>query len=302
MAAFHPLRPWRPRVAIDVGTAFIRVAATGEGIEILAGNATAEPLLRQGVIANPASVAALLRPCLGRVKKWGMLGPRVLAGVPTDARDAERAALCDALRAAGAVEVELVPEPRAAALGAGVDLSSPYAQMIVDVGEGVTDCAIFRAGRILAARALRIGCADLREQIRRGICDSHGIRADSAAIEHLLMTVGLDDESQDPPTLEVCRSARDAAAPLVLPRAEVCTLLAPVAEKILATVADFLRGVPHEPGCEIIESGILLTGGGAMLPGMARRLSQATAIPVRIAPNPLDAVILGLRAMAAAAA
>lgn len=251
MADFHPLRPWRPRVAIDVGTAFIRVATSGEGIETLVGDASAQPLLRRGVVANPEAVSALLRPCLGRFKKWGMLGPRVLAGVPTDARDGERESLCRALRAAGAAEVELVPEPRAAALGAGVDLSCPYAQMIVDVGEGVTDCAILRAGRILAARALRIGCADLREQIRQGVSPRHGNGADPAA-----------------------------------------------AEKILATVADFLRGVPHEPGCEIIESGILLTGGGALLPGMAQRLAEATSIPVRTPPNPIDAVILGLRAMA----
>ncbi|WP_305042825.1 rod shape-determining protein [Geoalkalibacter sp.] len=299
MASFHPLRAWRPRVAIDVGTAFIRVATDGEGIETLVG---AGALLRQGVVADPEGVSALLRPCLDKLNRWGILGPRVLVGVPTDARDEERAALCRALRAAGAAEVELVPEPRAAALGAGVDLSSPYAQMIVDVGEGVTDCAIFRAGRILAARALRIGCADLREQLRRGILETHGVRVDSATAERILIAVGLDDDNTSPATLDFCPSALDAAALLTLARTELVAMLAPVAEKILATIADFLRGLPHEPGCEIIESGILLTGGGAMLPGMARRLSEATAIPVRTAPNPLAAVILGLHAMVAASA
>ncbi|MDO3377223.1 rod shape-determining protein [Geoalkalibacter halelectricus] len=300
MEDFHPLRSWRPRVAVDVGTAYIRVARLGAGVEIHPLAAAPAPPLRQGVVADPVAVAAFLRPGLERARRWGMLGPRVLVGAPTDAREDERALLHQALRAAGAAEVEIVPEPCAAALGAGVDLSSPYAQMIVDVGEGVTDCAILRCGEIVATSTLRVGCADLREQVRLGLLDMGHKSLQAADPGRILTSLGVSEDAEGAAAMRVVPADVDAGAPVHISAALVRALVAPVVARIVGTVADFLRGAPPEPGCEIIESGIFLTGGGALVPGLAGLLAEATAVPIHSPPHPLDAVILGLRRMAAA--
>ncbi|KIH78134.1 hypothetical protein GFER_06070 [Geoalkalibacter ferrihydriticus DSM 17813] len=203
------------------------------------------------------------------------------------------------MRAAGASEVEIIPEPRAAALGAAVDISSHYAQMIVDVGEGVTDCAILRTGGILVSSAARIGCADLREQLRQGFLASERINITSAEAARILMRVGVDgsDGVDEPVTINGSRS--DVAAPVrvVVTQAAIWAMLEPVVGRMVATAADFLHSAPHDLGCEIIESGIVLTGGGSLVPGMGKRLAAATAIEVKTPPDALGVVLLGLRAM-----
>ncbi|MBE0596810.1 MAG: rod shape-determining protein, partial [Desulfuromonadales bacterium] len=125
---------WRCRVAIDVGTAFCRVAAESCGIVTFPTTMSANPPLRRGVVVEKDRLVELIRPWLRKAKGLGLFGPMVLAGAPTDVQFSERKALTMALQQAGAARVQIVPEPLAAALGAGLDISSPYAQMIVDIG------------------------------------------------------------------------------------------------------------------------------------------------------------------------
>lgn len=268
---------WRHKVAIDIGTAFIRVAAKGWGIVTIPVRRAAKPPVRCGVVDDPYEVANLLRPLLSRAKRLGV-GPRVVVGAPSDATGNERDALVTAMRASGADDIEIIPEPQAAAIGAGVDVGSKYAHMIVDMGEGVTDCAIIGAGRILYSRAVRIGCGTLRESVQAGYRQRWGIDLTQSEAEQLLEEIGIGREP---------RAATKAIHEFVEP---------PVVE-ILATINDQLRAIPHDLGCEIIESGIVLTGGGALLPGMNERLSAATAINVRMPESPLDVVIKGIMCM-----
>lgn len=289
---------WRRPVAVDLGTAFIRVAADRFGVVTIPTTAAPRSPLRGGVVDDPQAVAALLRPALAGNRRLGVLGPRVVVGAPTDARSSERQALETALKAAGAGAVEIVPEPQAAAVGAGLDLSSPYAQMLVDVGEGVTDCAILREGRILASHACRVGCGNLRTSVQERIRQCWDLSLSPAEAERLVAAAGVGTAAPASATpIRIGRDGHGCRAALTIRTATVQSLLEPTVETILAAAITLLRRIPHALGCEIIESGIVLTGGGALLPGLRERLAAATSIHVTSPGNPLDTVVIGLQRM-----
>ena len=143
-------------MALDLGTAFVRLATEKPGAAAISKALTPGTLIREGVIADNRAAANLLRPNLNRARRIGLPKPRIFAGFPTIATRKVRTALSTALHMAAAVTVVIVPEPRAAAIGAGLVLSSPYAQMIMDVGDGATDCTVIRAGEIVASQPKRI--------------------------------------------------------------------------------------------------------------------------------------------------
>lgn len=293
--------PWRRDVAIDLGTAFIRVAMKNLGIVTIPVGMAAKPLLRCGVVADPYEVANILRPLLSKVKKMG-IGPRVVVGTPSDTKAAERKALLIAMRASGADDIEIIPEAQAAAIGAGMDIGSPYAHMIVDIGEGVTDCAIIRAGEILYSRAVRIGCSTLRESVQAGYRQRWGIDLPHSEAEQFLEKAGIGRDFclTDDRTTE--RQTGKKTYTSIVCSTTVHTLVEPYIAEIIATINDQLRTIPDDLGCEVIESGIVLTGGGALLPGMRERLSVATAINVVVPPSPLEVVIRGMLRMQDSAA
>src|SRR5262249_7266062 len=181
-----------PDIAIDLGTANTRLYALGRGmiadepsivrmsletgrVEAVGrcavrlryrnGNASSVSPLRAGVIEDVDAAASLLKPLMWRARRLGLMRPRALACAPTDASEKERAALIEVTRRAGASYVAIAPEPLAAAIGAGLDISSPYAQMVVDIGDGVTDIAVIRSGTLVATSAVRKACSDLHSAI-----------------------------------------------------------------------------------------------------------------------------------------
>jgi rod shape-determining protein MreB len=256
---------WRPAVAIDLGTAWTRLADASARLRVDAPTvATERSALRSGVIVDPEAAVAVLAPLLGQVRRGVGGGVRVLAGVPSDASPVERAAREAALRASGAVAAALVPEPLAAAIGAGIDVGGPYAALVVDVGEGVTDCALVGEGRVLAAGAARIGCADFR----RAVAAERGV--DLEAAERML-------------------------------RVEGVAVIAPLADAALAPVLALLAELSAHRACEVIETGITLTGGGAMIPGLGRRLTEKTAVETRTVARAHECVVRGVAAMLPAA-
>lgn len=247
-------------IAVDLGTAGIRVhGAADRGARVFACDG--HGALVGGVISNHEAVIAMLRPLLRRVRGWAMRRPRVLACVPTDADATERAAVVECVRRAGARAVRLVPEPLAAAVGAGVDVGSPYATLVLDLGEGVTDAAVVADGAIVASHARRGGCAELRAG---GVAD--GIATTPEDAETRLRHGGI-----------ACIGARIDA------QLDVATAL--------------LAAVPSRLACEVLENGIVLTGGGALFPGVEERLRSRTGLTVRRADDPLAAVVRGAAAM-----
>lgn len=249
---------WSPAVAVDLGTAWTRLASATTRVRIEApSRAEGRVPLRAGVVVDPDAAVALLTPLLARMRRFAGRRPRILVGLPSDADADERAAAVSALRASGAAAVALVPEPLAAAVGAGLDAGAVYATLVVDVGEGVTDAALVAEGRVLASAAVRIGCTDLRAA--RG----YGLIATS-----------------DAPRTERPMAILDAA---------------------LEAACALVRDLPARRACEVIESGITMTGGGATVPGLAARLAERTGIVVRVAPAPSACVVDGITAMLPAA-
>ncbi len=290
-----PLRfPRRCTVAIDLGTAFLRIAPERFGVVTMPMANTAGAPMRGGVVADPLTVAEMLRPVLSKFWRLGILGPRVLVGAPTDLREKERATLVGALSASGANSIEIIPEPQASAVGAGLDLSSPYAQMVVDVGEGVTDCAIIREGKIVTSHASRVGCSTLRERVRRTVLQKWGLCLTPEEAEKIVQA----GVSASPRMTAVPLSTANSETLIIRPE-EVREVLEPIIEEILAVSTTLLQNAPHALGCEIIESGIVLTGGGALLPGLRKRLARATDIHVTIPNDPLGTVVTGLQKMGA---
>lgn len=281
------------KIAIDLGTAFIRVATKGlDPVTIPTWNAPRPPL-RDGVVIDPYETANILRPFLSRAKRFGF-APGVVVGIPAETGFRERKALHVAMCAAGADDVEIVFESQAAAIGAGLELGSSYAQMIIDIGEGVTDCAIIRGGQILHSTTIRIGCGTLREQIQAGYRWRWGIELSRSEAESFLEEAGVGGVS----TLSGAnRSAavtdETSEREWIHPEA-IHAFVDYCVEGIIESVNEQLCNIPHNMGCEVIETGIVLTGGGALLPGMRERLNLATSINVTVPQYPLDAVIRGI--------
>ena len=278
MSIFH-FGHWRQHVALDVGTATTRIATgISQPIEKPSRIGTKKALLN-GVVVDGETTLEILKPLLDRTRIFGIVRPCVLACAPSDAGKEERQLLIDSIMKAGAASFSVIPEPLAAAIGAGMDVSSHYAQMVVDIGEGVTDCAIIRSSKIRATCAIRVGCSEMRRAIVTAAKELECADVSDSYGDTLMQTCGLT------------RSVDHAGSVMV------AAALQPVLEELVETVDSFLRDLPHDLGCEIIESGICLTGGGALIPGVREYFEQRTGINITIAPNPRAAVVEGARAI-----
>jgi rod shape-determining protein MreB len=310
-------------LAIDLGTANTRLFATGQGlvaeepslvsIQAMTGRVAAIgreavqltlegqeilPLapLHSGVIADVEAASLLLRHLLERTHRLGILKPRALVCAPTDAQEDEKALLIEATRRAGASAVAVVPEPLAAAIGAGLEVFSPYAQMLVDIGDGVTDIAVIRSGELTMTSAVRTACSDLHRAISRQVAVGHGVQlspqeaerltcragqlVDGAREEKIFLTQGIDLGTGEPVSLGVSAE-------------EILASVEPIIETILTAIVKTFDALPVETSCEVIENGIWVTGGGALLPRLTRRLAETTSLDVRLAEDPLRSVIFG---------
>lgn len=275
IAMFH-CTYWRQHIALDVGTATTRIAAGQSPLIEQPSVVGLKRALRDGVVVDSEAAANILEPLLDRVHRFGILKPCVLACAPSDARQEERQSLTDSIIKAGAASVVIIPEPLAAAIGSGLDVSSPYAQMIIDIGEGVTDCAIIQSSKIYATCAIRVGC----DRMRRAIVTTalqYGCTINDLYADTLMRTTGLAH------SIDHIDSVLATSA------------LQPVIAEIADTIDSFLRDLPHDVGCEVIESGICLTGGGALIPGVREYFEQRTGINITIATDPLASVVEGAR-------
>jgi rod shape-determining protein MreB len=183
----------------------------------------------------------------------------------------------------------VVPEPLAAAVGAGIDIGCKYAKFLIDFGDGVTDCAVIRDGQIVASLAERVGCGDLRRGVQSFARRSAGIELAENEAERILRKIGLTRVGE-----EFCRgTVGGQVAQVYLPVAGLHAELRPVLERMLAPMNALLRDIPATIGAEVIEDGIFLTGGGALLPGMRDAVAATSAIDTRVVPDPLGSVIFG---------
>lgn len=287
-----------PDLAIDLGTATTRLCTARSAIAEVPSampDVCSSPV-RAGVVVDSEQAANLLAPLIHATRRRGRLRPRALVCTPTDASALERAALIEAIHGAGATEVMLACEPLAAAIGAGLDIASERARVLVDIGEGVTDMAVISAGAIVSTHATRVGCADLADALRRWAREATGVEVSRPAAAAFFRQ--WDFLTAPPPDRRYWLHCQDNAdRRLALMAAGVTAATAGVVEHIVSEIAHFLHDLPPELSCEVIENGLCLTGGGALLPGLATRIALHTSLDVNVPPDPLHAVIHGARQM-----
>lgn len=274
-------------IAVDIGTATMRAATSKSRPSEQRSVSRNTPALAQGVVADPDATIEVLGPLLRSLQPSRHSRPRVLACAPTDATAFERASLKDCILHAGASNVLVVPEPLAAAVGAKIDIAAKYSKLVIDFGEGVTDCALIHRGKVVHSSAVRIGCANLRRSIQDWAQESLEVAISRDDADRFLRRFGV----------MAVRDTLDETMALGASANLLRGALAAPVTAMLDTVKTMLRDLPASFGAEVIEDGIFMTGGGALLPGMDTLVERATGIHTTVTPQPLASVIHGARAM-----
>ena len=295
-------------IGIDLGTANLLVTLKGKGIvlnepsvvaidkntgEILATGYEAKEMLgrtpetikavrplRDGVIADFTATELMLKNIIKKVCRQNNVGkPRILVGVPSGITEVEERAVEEAVMQAGAKEVYLIEEPMAAAIGANLDVSEPSGNIIVDIGGGTTEVAVVSLGGIVISHSLRIAGDELDEDITNYIKREFNLAIGDTTAEEIKKQIGCALPLMTEMTMDV--TGRDLNTGL--PRNII----------ISSTVKATLEKTPPELASDIMEKGIVLAGGGALIKNLDKLLSERTGMPVYVAEDPLDCVVKG---------
>lgn len=313
-----------PELGIDLGTANIVVFLRGKGIvlrepsvvaistknkKVLAvgeearlmlgrtpGHIIAVRPLSDGVIADYTTTEKMLEYLIAKVcGRRRLLKPRVLVCVPSGVTSVERRAVIQAAREAGAGEAYTIEEPMAAAIGAGLPISMPGGNMVVDIGGGTTDVAVISLEGIVISRSVRIGGNKMDEIISRYIRAQYNLMIGERTAEEIKIKVGSAYPLE--PELEMEVRGRDLIAGLpktiTVTSEEIREALQEPINAIVERVRSVLEETPPELAADIIERGITLTGGGALLRGIDKLLESVTNIRVQVADDPLSCVAIG---------
>lgn len=262
------------------------------------GSITAIRPLKDGVIADYEATEMMLkyfiRKCTTKATIFG-INPRVVICIPCRVTAMERRAVEDAVRNSGAREVVIIDEPLAAALGAGLDIYRPRGSMIVDIGGGTAEVAVMSLGGIVVSRSLRVGGNKLDEAIAAYVKKKYCMVIGEKTAEELKIKIG----SLSPAIKELSMETRGRDVNTGLPVSNIITskevreALTEPAHAIVDCVRQVLEDTPPELAADILESGITLSGGGALIRGMAQMISGKTGVIVKVAEHPLDCVALG---------
>ena len=285
-------------VAIDKTTKTVR--AVGEEARLMLGrtpgNIVAIRPLSDGVIADYTTTEKMLEHLIQKVcGRRGLFRPRVLVCVPSGVTSVERRAVTQAAEAAGAGEVATIEETMAAAIGAGLPISTPGGNMVVDIGGGTTDIAVISLGGIVISKSLRIAGNKIDEVIVRHMKNAYNLMIGDRTAEEIKIKIGSAFPLE--PELRMQVRGRDLVAGLPktveITSEEIREALGETLAQVVDKVKAVLEQTPPELSSDIIERGITLTGGGALLRGLDRLLMLATGIPVYVAEDPLSCVAIG---------
>ncbi|MFC4401533.1 rod-share determining protein MreBH [Gracilibacillus xinjiangensis] len=254
--------------------------------------------LKNGVIADFDSTTQMLTAFLKKVgKKSGlsMRKPSVVVCTPTGSTAVERRAIDNAIKSFGAKEVHLIEEPIAAAIGADLPVSEPQASMIVDIGGGTSEVGIISFGGVVTSRSVRVGGDHIDEEIIQYIKKNYNVLIGESTAEKIKIEIGYALINHPEQTMEVRGRDLVTGLPKVITirSTEVQSAIREVLETILHAIHDTLENCPPELSGDIVDQGITITGGGALLHGMQDWLSGEIQVPVHIAPNPLESVAIG---------
>ncbi|OEH84233.1 rod shape-determining protein [Desulfuribacillus stibiiarsenatis] len=313
-------------MGIDLGTANTLVYAKGQGIilnepSVVAmrtdskqieavgeaaknmigrtpGNIVAIRPMRDGVIADFETTATMLRYFIKKANKsQGFLSrkPRVMVCVPSGITAVEKRAVEDATLQAGAREAYTIEEPMAAAIGAGLPVHEPTGSMVVDIGGGTTEVAIISLGGIVTSRSIRVAGDEMDEAIIQYIKREYNLMIGERTAEQMKMSIGSAIVPDDNETMNVRGRDLVSGLPktLEISASEICEALSDTVFSIVEAVKVTLEKSPPELAADIIDRGIVMTGGGALLKNLDRLLSKETGIPVLVAEDALDCVAIG---------
>ena len=327
MGLFSGLLPYTQEIAIDLGTANTiimcndkivvdepsvvaldrrtdKLIAIGEQARQMHGRThenirTVRPL-RDGVIADFYAAEQMIRGMIGMINnKPRLFTPalKMVVCIPSGSTEVEIRAVRDSSEHAGGRDVYMIYEPMAAAIGIGIDVEAPEGNMIVDIGGGTTEIAVISLGGIVSNKSIRIAGDDLTEDIIDYMGRQHNIRIGERTAELIKINVGaaLTDLDDAPDDYIVHGPNRLTALPLEVPVSyqEIAHCLEKSISKIEAAVLSALEATPAELYADIVKKGIYLAGGGALLSGLDKRLSDRIQIPFHIAEDPLRAVARG---------
>jgi rod shape-determining protein MreB and related proteins len=310
-------------IAVDLGTANTVVFVRGHGIalfepsvvavdeetgEVLAVGAEARRMigrtpatiratrpLRHGVIADFEVTEGMLRHFMRRTIGSSRRHPRVILCVPSGITEVERRAVEEATLVAGAREARLIEEPMAAAIGADLPIAEPRASMIVDIGGGTTEVAVISLGGMVVWQSIRVGGYEMDEAIVDHVKKQHSLLIGQERAEEAKIAIGSAVEPETSDDAEV--AGRDMLTGLLrrlpISPGEVRDALEPPLVRIVDAVKDTLERTPPELSADVVDRGIVLAGGGALLHGMDERLRTETGLPTHVVDSPLTCVAVG---------
>jgi rod shape-determining protein MreB and related proteins len=285
-------------VAVQKGTN--KILAVGEEAKRMLGRTPGSIVavrpLKDGVIADFELTESMLRYFIRKVhnkRRWAR--PQIVIAVPSGITEVEKRAVEDSAHQAGAREVFLIEEPMAAAIGVNLPVDEPAGNMIVDVGGGTTEVAIISLAGIVFSRSVRVAGDEMDEAIIQYLRRNYNLMIGERTAEQIKIQIGTAIPQKEPMTMEVKGRDMVAGLPktLTISSEEVREALAEPISTIVEAVRISLERCPPELSADLVDRGIVMTGGGSLLRGLDRLLSKETGLPVHIAEDALSAVALG---------
>ncbi len=326
MKIFEKLKSmWSQDMAIDLGTANTLVVVKGRGVvlnepsvvavinengkrRVLAvgdeaktmlgrtpGNIQAIRPLRDGVIADFIVTEEMIKHFIKKVhNKNTFANPRILICVPTGSTPVERKAIQDSALAAGARRVQLIEEPIAAAIGAGLPIQEATGSMIVDIGGGTTEIAVMSLGGVVFSKSLRLAGDAMDSAIINYMRKKFNLLIGESTAEKIKKEIGTAMPTSNNIYLMKGRDLRSGTPKEIsLSEEDACEALMPILNLILGAIKEALENTPPELSADLVDMGLVLTGGGALLKNIDKLIAKDTGLPVTIADNPLECVALG---------
>ena len=319
------LEIWSQDMAIDLGTANTLVVLKGQGVvlnepsvvavvddkgkkSVLAvgdeaktmlgrtpGNISAIRPLRDGVIADFIVTEEMIKHFIKKVhKKSTFANPRVLISVPTGSTPVERRAIQDSALAAGARRVQLIEEPIAAAIGAGLPISEATGSMVVDIGGGTTEIAVMSLGGVVYSKSLRVAGDAMDEALKNYMRKEYNLLIGDSTAEKVKKEIGTAIPSNNNTYPVKGRDIRSGTPKEVnISEEDSAEALSGILRDMVNGMKDALENTPPELSADLVDMGLSLTGGGALLKNIDKRFSKETGLPVHIADDPLSCVAIG---------
>ena len=316
---------WSSDMAIDLGTANTLVVVKGQGVvlnepsvvavieekgkkSVLAvgdeaktmlgrtpGNISAIRPLRDGVIADFVVTEEMIKHFIKKVhKRRAFANPRILICVPTGSTPVERKAIQDSALAAGARKVQLIEEPIAAAIGAGLPISEATGSMVVDIGGGTTEIAVMSLGGVVYSNSLRVAGDAMDHAIINYMRKKFNLLVGEASAEKIKKEIGTAVVSGSSTYLMKGRDIRTGTPnEITLKEEHTIEALQPILTQMISGIKDALENTPPELSADLVDMGMVLTGGGALLKNIDKLISKETGLPVHIADDPLSCVAVG---------